>query len=101
MVDLRQQYHDLKDKIDSSLKIIEDCAQSFGAISDGKQTGSIGDIGCFSFFPSKNLGAIGDGGMVCTHDDQLAADLKMQLSTHYRTKHWDTQLNVKLDTSHE
>lgn len=42
-----------------------------------------------------------NGGMVCTHDDQLAADLKMQLSTHYWTKHWDTQLNVKLDTSHE
>jgi len=62
------------------LHIIEDCAQSFGATSNDQQTGSMGDIGCFSFFPSKNLGAFGDGGMVTTNDDALAADLQMYRS---------------------
>ena len=55
------------------LKVIEDCAQSHGATSGGKQVGSIGDVGCFSFYPTKNLGAIGDGGMVVTNNDSIAA----------------------------
>jgi dTDP-4-amino-4,6-dideoxygalactose transaminase len=64
-----------------NLKIVEDCAQSFGASIDGKQTGSIGDSAGFSFFPSKNLGAFGDGGLVTTNSDATAAKVK-QLRNH-------------------
>jgi len=60
-----------------NLKLIEDCAQSFGARIDGKQTGSIGNASGFSFFPSKNLGAFGDGGLVVTNSDETAKMLKM------------------------
>lgn len=59
------------------LKVIEDCAQSIGARYRGRQTGSLGDLGCFSFFPTKNLGAFGDGGLICTHDPELYAQLRM------------------------
>ncbi len=54
-----------------NLKIVEDCAQSFGATYKGVQTGNIGDVGCFSFFPSKNLGCYGDGGMITTNDETI------------------------------
>ncbi len=63
------------------LLLIEDCAQSFGARVDGRQTGSFGAAGAFSFFPSKNLGCYGDGGMVATNDDAVA-DLVKQLRNH-------------------
>ncbi|MCI8750327.1 MAG: DegT/DnrJ/EryC1/StrS family aminotransferase [Lachnospiraceae bacterium] len=55
-----------------NLKIIEDCAQSHGAIWNGKMTGTIGDIGCFSFYPTKNLGAFGDGGAIVTNNKEIA-----------------------------
>jgi len=53
------------------LKLIEDCAQATGARLDGKVLGSMGDVGCFSFYPTKNLGGIGDGGMIVTSDQAI------------------------------
>ncbi len=53
------------------LKVVEDCAQSHGAKFEGKTTGTFGDIGCFSFYPSKNLGAFGDGGAIVTDDPKI------------------------------
>lgn len=58
------------------LAIVEDCAQSFGASLDGKKTGSFGAAGCFSFYPSKNLGAYGDGGMITLHDRTLVEEIR-------------------------
>lgn len=62
---------------DKGLTIVEDCAQSFGAHIDGKMTGSFGAFGAFSFFPSKNLGCYGDGGLITTNDEQRANELKV------------------------
>ena len=59
------------------LKLVEDCAQSFGASIAGRQTGSFGVAAGFSFFPSKNLGCYGDGGLVSTHSDELAQRIRM------------------------
>jgi dTDP-4-amino-4,6-dideoxygalactose transaminase len=55
-----------------SLKVIEDCAQAHGALYKGKRAGSIGDAGCFSFYPTKNLGAIGDAGIIVTRHRDIA-----------------------------
>lgn len=59
------------------LHIIEDCAQSFGAHINGAMTGSFGDAGCFSFYPSKNLGACGDGGLITVKEARLAKEIRM------------------------
>lgn len=59
------------------LYLVEDCAQSHGACFQGKMTGTFGDIGCFSFYPSKNLGAFGDGGAIVTDDERIDADMRV------------------------
>ncbi|TCL59357.1 dTDP-4-amino-4,6-dideoxygalactose transaminase [Kineothrix alysoides] len=60
-----------------NLRLVEDCAQSHGACFDGKMTGTFGDIGCFSFYPSKNLGAFGDAGAIVTNDNKIAEDFRI------------------------
>lgn len=60
-----------------NLKVVEDCAQSHGACYKGEMTGTFGDVGCFSFYPSKNLGAFGDGGAITTNDPKLAEEVRV------------------------
>ncbi|WP_422136496.1 DegT/DnrJ/EryC1/StrS family aminotransferase [Endozoicomonas sp. ALD040] len=60
-----------------SLLLIEDCAQSFGASVNGRMMGTWGDLGCFSFFPSKNLGGFGDGGLITAKTESVAEQLKL------------------------
>jgi dTDP-4-amino-4,6-dideoxygalactose transaminase len=82
------------------LAVIEDAAQAIGAEQHGNFAGNIGDLGCFSFFPSKNLGGAGDGGMVTTNDAGLADRLKLQRLHGSRSKyHYEILgLNSRLDT---
>jgi dTDP-4-amino-4,6-dideoxygalactose transaminase len=60
----------------TNIPVVEDAAQAIGAEANGKRAGSISNIGCFSFYPSKNLGGLGDGGMMTTNDDELAKKLR-------------------------
>ena len=81
------------------LKVIEDNAQAFGAEYLGKKTGSFGDIGCLSFFPTKNLGAYGDGGAVVTNDPALAEQMHMLRAHGWKKKYYSEMVgyNSRLD----
>ncbi len=82
------------------IPVVEDAAQAIGAEYRGRRAGSMGAVGCFSFFPSKNLGAMGDGGMLTTNDADLAAKLRV-LRAHGAEKryyHRTVGINSRLDT---
>ena len=85
-----------------NLYVIEDCAQAIGAEYKGKKVGSLGDIGCFSFFPTKNLGTFGDGGMVTTNSDYLAERLASLRNHGSKVRYYQDEvgLNSRLDEIH-
>ena len=83
-----------------NLKVVEDTAQGHGAEIDGKRAGTFGDIGCFSFYPGKNLGAYGDGGAVVTDSDELAEKFRLLRNYGQKVKNRHDMLayNCRLDT---
>jgi dTDP-4-amino-4,6-dideoxygalactose transaminase len=84
---------------DHKLRVIEDCAQATGAEYHGKKVGILGDAGCFSFYPSKNLGGVGDGGMLITGSSEIAARVR-RLRDHGSSRkyvHDELGTNSRLD----
>ena len=83
-----------------NLRVVEDAAQAIGATYQGKKAGTLGDLGCFSFFPSKNLGAYGDAGAVVTNHEQLADKIGMLRVHGSRRKYYHETVgyNSRLDT---
>ncbi len=90
MIELARRHH---------LKVIEDCAQAHGTLYRGRQAGSWGDVACFSFYPTKNLGAIGDGGLVATNDPAIYERLKLLRQYGWRERYvseiagWNSRLD--------
>ena len=82
-----------------NLYLLEDCAQSHGAKFEGKTTGTFGDIGCFSFYPTKNLGAFGDGGAIVTDNEKIADKIRMLRNYGSRRKYYNEieGVNSRLD----
>jgi dTDP-4-amino-4,6-dideoxygalactose transaminase len=82
------------------IRVIEDCAQAHGATYHGRRVGTWGDLGCFSFYPTKNLGAVGDGGMVVTSDGVLADRIRLLREYGWAERYvshtvgWNTRLDV-------
>jgi len=84
----------------ANISVIEDAAQAFGAFQDGKAAGTWGDVGCLSFYPTKNLGALGEGGMCLTNQNALAEKIRL-LSNHgqaQRDEHTLVGRNSRIDT---
>jgi dTDP-4-amino-4,6-dideoxygalactose transaminase len=81
------------------LKVLEDCAQAFGAAYKGKKVGTLGDAGAFSFFPTKNLGGFGDGGLIATNSDEVAERARMLRVHGSRRKYYNEAVgyNSRLD----
>jgi len=81
------------------LRLIEDCAQSHGASMNGMKTGAWGDVAAFSFYPTKNLGALGDGGMVVTRDSQLSEKIRQLREYGWKQRYVSNQpgMNSRLD----
>lgn len=82
-----------------NLKVLEDCAQAHGAEWNGQRAGTFGDVGTFSFYPGKNLGAYGDGGAIVTNDDALARRMRM-IANHGRIEKYNHEFegrNSRLD----
>jgi dTDP-4-amino-4,6-dideoxygalactose transaminase len=82
-----------------NIRVIEDCAQAFGATYKGKKVGTRGDCGCFSFFPSKNLAGYGDGGMIITGNEDMAKNMRLLRNHGSVVKYHHTTLgyNSRLD----
>lgn len=83
----------------ANVAVIEDAAQAIGATYKGRQAGTIGTVGCFSFFPSKNLGAFGDGGLVTTNDDCVAHEIRLLRNHGAEPKYFHKRIggNFRLD----
>ncbi len=81
------------------LRVIEDCAQAHGATYKGKKAGCFGDVGCFSFYPGKNLGALGDGGAIVTNDEELASKIRAlgNYGSYQKYNHVYKGTNSRLD----
>jgi dTDP-4-amino-4,6-dideoxygalactose transaminase len=84
---------------EANLAIIEDAAQAIGSTYKGRQAGSMGTVGCFSFFPSKNLGGFGDGGLVTTNDDRLGDEIRLLRNHGAEPKYFNKRIggNFRLD----
>ncbi len=85
---------------EKNIILIEDCAQSFGSMYNNKKLGSFGDISCFSFYPTKNLGALGDAGAICSNNEKYIEEIKKKRNLGSTIKYYNDikGTNSRLDT---